>query len=134
GGNEARGLGSVYKRQGGGVLGGDAWMDGRAVPAWVLLGWVVLLATVVAYGTGVVAVRRLSPQVAGVVGCLEAVVATVLAWVLLGEHLSAPQIAGGAVVLVGAFVAQRSAVGETVPPLPAGAVEEEAEPELSVRP
>ncbi|MDX3151442.1 DMT family transporter, partial [Streptomyces scabiei] len=78
--------------------------------------------------------RRLSPQVAGVVGCLEAVVATVLAWVLLGEHLSAPQILGGAVVLVGAFVAQRSAVGETVSRPPAGAVEEEAEPELSVRP
>ncbi|MDX2863245.1 DMT family transporter, partial [Streptomyces scabiei] len=117
-----------------GVLGGDASMDGTAVPAWVLLCWVVLLATVIAYGTGVVAVRRLSPQVAGVVGCLEAVVATVLAWVLLGEHLSAPQILGGTVVLVGAFVAQRSAVGETVSRPPAGAVEEEAEPELSVRP
>lgn len=100
----------------------------------MLLCWVVLLATVIAYGTGVVAVRRLSPQVAGVVGCLEAVVATVLAWVLLGEHLSAPQILGGTVVLVGAFVAQRSAVGETVSRPPAGAVEEEAEPELSVRP
>ncbi|GAA4957389.1 hypothetical protein GCM10023238_25110 [Streptomyces heliomycini] len=53
--------------------------------------------------------RRLSPQVAGVVACLEAVIATVLAWVLLGEHLSAPQIVGGAVVLAGAFIAQSSA-------------------------
>ncbi|RSS84436.1 EamA family transporter, partial [Streptomyces sp. WAC02707] len=60
------------------------------------------------YVTGVVSVRRLSPQVAGVVACLEAVIATVLAWVLLGEHLGAPQIAGGAVVLVGAFIAQSS--------------------------
>ncbi|MGW0845721.1 EamA family transporter [Streptomyces sp. NPDC002787] len=90
------------------VLGGVAWMDGTAVPAWLLLGWVVLIATVIAYVTGVVAVRRLSPQVAGVVACLEAVVATVLAWVLLGERLSAPQIVGGVVVLAGAFVAQRS--------------------------
>lgn len=40
--------------------------------------------------------------------CLEAVVATVLAWVLLGEHLDAPQILGGALVLVGAFIAQSS--------------------------
>ena len=73
-----------------------------------------LVATVLAYVTGVVSVRRLSPQVAGVVACLEAVIATVLAWVLLGEHLSAPQIVGGAVVLVGAFIAQSSAPAKGV--------------------
>ncbi|MFC9947705.1 EamA family transporter [Streptomyces pratensis] len=91
------------------VLGGSADMDGRDVPAWLLLCWIVLLATVLAYGTGVVSVRLLSPQVAGVVACLEAVIATVLAWVLLGEHLSAPQLVGGGVVLIGAFIAQSSA-------------------------
>ncbi|MCX3288048.1 MULTISPECIES: EamA family transporter [Streptomyces] len=90
------------------VLRGTASMDGRPVAAVVLLAWIVLVATVVAYVTGVVSVRRLSPQVAGVVACLEAVIATVLAWVLLGEHLSAPQIAGGAIVLVGALIAQSS--------------------------
>ncbi|MFJ6983954.1 MULTISPECIES: EamA family transporter [unclassified Streptomyces] len=91
------------------VLAGSAGMNGTDVPAWLLLVWIVLIATVLAYATGVVSVRRLSPQVAGVVACLEAVIATVLAWVLLGEHLSAPQIAGGAVVLLGAFIAQSSA-------------------------
>ncbi|MGW6015793.1 EamA family transporter [Streptomyces sp. NPDC055210] len=91
------------------VLGGGADMDGTTVAASLLLGWIVLIATVVAYVTGVLAVRRLSPQVAGVVACLEAVIATVLAWILLGEHLSAPQIIGGAVVLCGAFIAQTSA-------------------------
>ncbi|WP_053163826.1 EamA family transporter [Streptomyces noursei] len=88
------------------VLGGTADMNGTQVPALLLLAWIVLVATVTAYLTGVVSIRRLSPQVAGVVACLEAVIATVLAWVLLGEHLSAPQIAGGAVVLIGAFIAQ----------------------------
>ncbi|MFD8982379.1 DMT family transporter [Streptomyces sp. NPDC059564] len=91
-----------------GVLGGDAALGEQSVPALVLLGWVVLVATVFAYLTGVVSVRRLSPQVAGVVACLEAVIATVLAWVLLGEHLSTPQIVGGALVLGGAFIAQSS--------------------------
>lgn len=90
------------------VLAGSGDMDGTAVPAWALIAWIVLIATVVAYVTGVLSVRRLSPQVAGVVACLEAVIATVLAWVLLGEHLSAPQIIGGAVVLAGAFIAQSS--------------------------
>ncbi|MEU8764219.1 EamA family transporter [Streptomyces sp. NPDC048659] len=88
------------------VLGGTADLNGTAAPAWLLLGWIILIATVLAYATGVVSVRRLSPQVAGVVACLEAVIATVLAWVLLAEHLGPAQIAGGAVVLVGAFIAQ----------------------------
>ncbi len=90
------------------VLGGTARMDGTPVAATLLLAWIVLVATVLAYVTGIVAVRRLSPQVAGVVACLEAVIATVLAWVLLGEHLSAPQIVGGVVVLAGALIAQSS--------------------------
>jgi drug/metabolite transporter (DMT)-like permease len=90
------------------VLNGDASMNGTSVPAWLLLGWIVLVATVAAYLTGVVAIRRLSPQVAGVVSCLEAVIATVLAWVLLGEHLAFVQLVGGAIVLVGAFIAQSS--------------------------
>nr|WP_225839211.1 EamA family transporter [Streptomyces sp. NK08204] len=97
------------------VLTGSADMNGTAVPALVLLAWIVLVATVIAYITGVLSVRRLSPQVAGVVACLEAVIATVLAWVLLGEHLSAPQIAGGAIVLVGAFIAQSSAPAKPAP-------------------
>ena len=90
------------------VLTGTARMDGTPVAAFALLAWIVLVATVVAYVTGVLAVRRLSPQVAGVVACLEAVIATVLAWILLGEHLSAPQLAGGVIVLAGAFIAQSS--------------------------
>ncbi|MFI0908351.1 EamA family transporter [Streptomyces sioyaensis] len=88
------------------LLGGGADMNGTRVPAALLLAWIVLVATVAAYLTGVVSIRRLSPQVAGVVACLEAVIATVLAWFLLGEHLSAPQLVGGLVVLAGAFIAQ----------------------------
>ncbi|MCX3062277.1 EamA family transporter [Streptomyces beihaiensis] len=101
------------------ILAGSASMNGTRVPAWLLLCWIVLLATVVAYVTGVLAVRRLSPQVAGVVAFLEAVVATVLAWVLLGERLGPPQLLGGALVLVGAFIAQssRSARPSTPPGL-----------------
>ncbi|MFI5804977.1 EamA family transporter [Streptomyces sp. NPDC051561] len=90
------------------LLAGTADMGDTQVQAWLLLSWIVLVATVLAYVTGVVSVRKLSPQVAGVVACLEAVIATVGAWVLLAEHLSLPQVAGGAVVLVGAFIAQSS--------------------------
>ncbi|MET8945939.1 EamA family transporter [Streptomyces sp. NPDC004542] len=112
------------------VLRGTAHMNGTEVPAVALLAWIVLVATVVAYVTGVLSVRRLSPQVAGVVACLEAVVATVLAWVLLGEHLSVPQVGGGAVVLLGAFIAQSSAPARGAAEAVAGGG---AERELSAR-
>jgi drug/metabolite transporter (DMT)-like permease len=88
------------------VLTHQAALGDKSVPAILLLAWLVLVATVVAYLTGVLSIRRLSPQVAGVVACLEAVVATVLAWFLLGERLGGWQLAGGAAVLVGAFIAQ----------------------------
>ncbi|MEU9124790.1 EamA family transporter [Streptomyces sp. NPDC048506] len=103
------------------VLGGSAEMNGIPVPAVALLAWIVLVSTVIAYLTGVVSIRRLSPQVAGVVACLEAVIATVLAWVLLGEHLSAPQLVGGVVVLVGAFIAQSAKPATTETLVVAGA-------------
>ncbi|MER7768286.1 EamA family transporter [Kitasatospora sp. NPDC096140] len=92
-------------------LGGDVVMNGHTLPAFVPAVWMVLIATVLAYLTGVISVGYLSPPVAGVVANLEAVVATVLAWVLLGEHLGLPQIAGGLLVLAGAFAAQVSTPG-----------------------
>ncbi|MFD5753431.1 DMT family transporter [Streptomyces sp. NPDC127033] len=122
------------------VLGGSVDLGGSRIAAGLLLGWIVLIATVLAYVTGVISVRKLSPQVAGVVACLEAVVATVLAWVLLREHLSAPQILGGAVVLVGAFIAQSSTPKAPSGPVAggAGALGEipvaEPEPEDPARP
>ncbi|MGW4822038.1 EamA family transporter [Streptomyces sp. NPDC004227] len=112
------------------VLAHSADMNGTSVPAVALLLWIVLVATVLAYVTGVLSVRRLSPQVAGVVACLEAVIATVLAWVLLGERLSAPQVVGGAVVLLGAFIAQSSTPSKgSAEPVASGG----AERELSAR-
>ncbi|MEU0663851.1 EamA family transporter [Streptomyces lavendulocolor] len=90
------------------ALGGSAPLGGTDMPRVVLIGWIVLVSTVAAFLTGVLAVRRLSPQVAGVVACLEAVVATVLAWALLDERLAGAQLAGGLMVLAGALIAQRA--------------------------
>lgn len=89
------------------------------VPAILLIGWIVLVSTVVSYLTGVIAVRRLTPQIAAVVSCVEALVGTVLAWFLLGEHLGLPQILGGILVLAGAFVAQTAVPGPAPAPSPA---------------
>ncbi|MEW2522855.1 EamA family transporter [Actinacidiphila alni] len=93
------------------VLGQQTALGERDVPAVLLVAWIVLVSTVVAYLSGVQAVRRLTPQVAGVVASIEAVVGTVLAWVLLDEHLGLAQIVGGTLVLAGAFTAQTATGG-----------------------
>ncbi|HEY3505599.1 MAG TPA: EamA family transporter [Actinocatenispora sp.] len=95
---------------------------GHAVPALLLVAWIAVVATVLAYLTGIAAVRRLSAPVACTVATLEAVVAALLAWVLLGQAMDAVQIVGGALVLVGAVVAQRATPPAVVPepePVPA---------------
>lgn len=70
----------------------------------------VVVATVVAYATGVTAVRRLSAAVGATVASVEVIAGAVVAWVLLGERLGAAQIAGGVIVLAGALLAQTATV------------------------
>ncbi len=93
-------------------------------PGWFLAAWLVTVSTVTAYLAGVAAVHRLSAPVAGAVAYVEAVAAAVFAWLTLGERLSAIQVAGGVIVLVGAFVAQRA----VAPAAPAAGPVPEPEP------
>ncbi|WP_405013197.1 EamA family transporter [Kitasatospora sp. NBC_01539] len=118
------------------LLGGSVTMNGHQLPALLPAAWMVLVATVLAYLTGVVAVQHLSPPVAGVVANLEAVVATVLAWVLLGEHLGTPQLLGGFLVLAGAFAAQtsRPPADRAATPVPATPAERAVERAPSAAP
>jgi drug/metabolite transporter (DMT)-like permease len=64
---------------------------------------------VLSYVFGGIAVQRLSASVAAGLAYVEPVSACVIAWVLLGQRLSAVQITGGCVVLLGAYIAQRAA-------------------------
>ncbi|GAA4135698.1 DMT family transporter [Actinomadura keratinilytica] len=90
------------------VLPATVAVGGHTAPAWLLAAWIIVVSTVLAYLTGVAAVQRLSAQVAGAICYTEAVAATLLAWAALGERLAPVQLAGGAIVLVGAFLAQRA--------------------------
>ncbi|MEO7378008.1 MAG: DMT family transporter [Nakamurella sp.] len=100
-------------------LGRRGELAGHEVPVWLLLAVVVLIGTVLAYLTGIAALRRLPAPIAAVVATMEVVVAAVSAWVLLGEHLSAWELAGGAMLLTGALVAQRSPSRPVETPAPA---------------
>jgi drug/metabolite transporter (DMT)-like permease len=90
------------------TLAATVEIGGRTAPAWALACWLTLVSTVIAYLAGVAAVQRLSAPVAGAICYAEAVFATLIAWAVLNESLTAVQLAGGAIVLAGAFIAQRA--------------------------
>ena len=92
------------------AFGTTAALGGHTLPVAGAALWLVLVATVIAYFTGVTAVRRLSAAIGATVASLEVIAGAVIAWVLLGEHLGAAQIVGGLIVLAGALLAQSATV------------------------
>jgi drug/metabolite transporter (DMT)-like permease len=78
----------------------------RHAPVWALVLWVIVLGTIVPFSLVVGALRHISATRAGVTAMLEPVVATVVAWAWLRESLSAVQLLGVAVVLMGISLAQ----------------------------
>jgi drug/metabolite transporter (DMT)-like permease len=67
----------------------------------VLLGYVVLFGTVVPFGLILLGLRTIDATRAGLLGVTEPVLAGLIAWPVLGEAWSVPQLAGGALVLAG---------------------------------
>ncbi|GAB3476685.1 EamA family transporter [Nocardiopsis coralliicola] len=90
------------------ALAGSATLGGAELPAALLVVWLAAVTTALAYATGIAAIRRLSPTVAGPVAYLEVVTAIALAWLLLGEALTPVQSLGAAVIIAGAYLAQRA--------------------------
>lgn len=102
------------------TLSAPARLGSWAPPAWVLLVAVAVLSTALAYSLSLSSLRHLPSTVASVLALTEPVVATVLAWLVLGESLAPVQIAGMAVLLCGAALVQVAARGPVTPaePLP----------------
>ncbi len=96
------------------VLSDTIAMGDRSAPGWTFAALLIVVSTVIAYLAGAAAVQRLSAAIGGAVAYVEVVAASIYAWLLLGETLTANQIIGGAIVLLGAFVAQ-SSVGKVAP-------------------
>lgn len=94
------------------ILGRSIPMGSHHLPGWTLAAFIVLISTILSYLTGAAAVQRLSATVAAGLAYVEPASATVIAWLTLGERLSSTQIAGGLIVLAGAYLAQRG-IGHT---------------------
>jgi drug/metabolite transporter (DMT)-like permease len=79
----------------------DVELLGRAVPWWLSIGELAVVAAAVAYLLGVTAARMLGSTVASFVGLTEVLFAVLFAWVLLGELPGPVQLAGGVLIVAG---------------------------------
>lgn len=84
----------------------DTTLGSWTTPWWVSLAGLVLLATVLAYTSGIMAARALGSKVASFVSLTEVLFAVLWAWLLLGELPGAIQLLGG-VLIVGGVVLVR---------------------------
>ena len=74
--------------------------------AWLWLGLIAVVSTVIAVSAFFAGLRRVGPSEAAILSTFEPVVTVVLAFLVLGERLTGPQLAGGALVLAAVIVLQ----------------------------
>lgn len=103
-----RGTGSASLVAGGLLLGSLAFLPLRtpwsaltaiSAPEWPYFLYVALLATAVPFALFASALSRLRGTTATLLAMLEPVLGSALAWIFLGEPLSAIQLAGGACIV-----------------------------------
>ena len=73
---------------------------------WTRVAGVVVIAAVIPFTLGFIALRNLPGARVSIVSTSEPFIAAVIAWAVLGQSLALPQIVGGGLVLAGILVAQ----------------------------
>jgi drug/metabolite transporter (DMT)-like permease len=90
----------------------DINLQGRfsdySAPGWLLIAYIIIFGTLVPYLFVVGGIRRLSASTSSVIGMLEPVLAGAFAWIWLSQSWSAIQLFGGAIVLIGIYIADRA--------------------------
>lgn len=95
-------------------LGGA--LEGLSAPVWLLLLWTGVLGSFAPFVLSFVSLRLLRATTAGIVSSAEVVVAFGVAWLWLGESLSAVQLIGTVLVIVAIMLAQTARPGHVVDP------------------
>ncbi len=100
----------------GGILTADASLLGRladvSAPVWLLLGYIIVLGTIVPFILMVTALHYIPATRATVVAMVEPVLAGLVAYAWLGEEIEPVQIVGGLLVLAGIVLAQTARPGQ----------------------
>ncbi len=81
---------------------------GITLPIPGLTVWMILMGTVIPFWLAVAAMKHIRASQASTIGLTEPLLATIIAWIALGEVLTPLQIIGGALILTGVIVAERS--------------------------
>jgi drug/metabolite transporter (DMT)-like permease len=81
---------------------------GPQVPLWALTLWMVVMGTVVPFVLAMKSLAYVTAAQASTIGMTEPLIASIIAWIVLAEVLTPVQIAGGVIVLVGVYLAERS--------------------------
>jgi len=82
----------------------DTKLGPWTTPWWVSLAGLVVLATVLAYVSGIMAARALGSKVASFVSLTEVLFAVLWAWLLLGELPGPIQLLGGVLIVGGVIL------------------------------
>jgi drug/metabolite transporter (DMT)-like permease len=85
-------------------------LSGLSAPGWLLVVWLVIFGTVLPFLFELTAMRHLSATEVSLVGMVEPVGAAILGWLWFREDLSALQLAGIVVALVGIGLAQTARI------------------------
>ena len=81
-------------------------LEEYVAPVWALLGWIVVLGTVVPFAVELFALRHLRATTVTMVAMLEPVGVSALGWVWFDERLDAVALLGGVAVVTGIVLAQ----------------------------
>ena len=99
------------------LLGKDISLLGNLehvhVPMWVMAISLVVMGTIVPFTLSIASLGHLRARQVGMVGMVEPVAATVVAYVWLAESLGPAQLIGGAVVLFGVVLAETARAAPT---------------------
>jgi drug/metabolite transporter (DMT)-like permease len=91
-------------------VGADVSLLGRFsdyhLPVWALMAFLIVIGTILPFFLLVSALRHLPATRVGIIAMLEPVGATIVAWAWLNESLSALQLVGAVIVLLGIVLAQ----------------------------
>jgi drug/metabolite transporter (DMT)-like permease len=107
------------------LLGAPTTLGGGHPSVWLLIILIAVVSTAVPYLVGTLSMKWVSSTVASVLGVIEPLMATIAAWLLLGQTLDQVQVVGAVVLLGGAALVQLTS-GKPVPgpePLPARRVD-----------
>lgn len=81
--------------------------SGPQLPLSGLTAWMIIMGTALPFTLIIVSLAYITAAQASIVGMLEPVIASIIAWIALAEVLTPAQIIGGLVVLVGVYLAER---------------------------